>query len=256
MLFEKTVEGERTERIDPHEKTPLMRRFYFGENCPRRTARSKGFSITRLPYQRTAPKNCPPKSYPPTSLFCFIYKRGYLDKNFIQKIQTSSFLQKVRIVFRRSCFYKKERPMALMLMAPAHILRQQKICGKTCGAKGVPPKPLKGSHTSASLVRCQRHRASELRTPPHFGLTPSCAAASECFCKQASRCRGDRANRQPTSSFCYFRLFRRLWFASPLHHEKRHRLQGAFSRGGDVPSKSEPNFALISSIVAVFEPSL
>ena len=140
-----------------------MRRFYFGENCPRRTARSKGFSITRLPYQRTAPKNCPPKSYPPTSLFCFIYKRGYLDKNFIQKIQTSSFLQKVRIVFRRSYFYKKERPMALMLMAPAQILRQQKICGKTCGAKGVPPKPLKGSHTSASLVRCQRHRASELR---------------------------------------------------------------------------------------------
>ena len=27
-------------------------------------------------------------------------------------------------------------------------------------------------------------------------------------------------------------------------------------RGGDVPSKSEPNSALISSIVAVFEPSL
>ena len=209
-----------------------MRRFYFGENCPRRTARSKGFSITRLPYQRTAPKNCPPKGYPPTSLFCFIYKRGYLDKNFIQKIQTSSFLQKVRIVFRRSYFYKKERPMALMLMAPAQILRQQKICGKTCGAKGVPPKPLKGSHTSASLVRCQRHRASELRTPPHFGLTPSCAAASGCLLAEAFRCRGGRANRQPTSSFCYFRLFRRLWFASPLHHEKRHRLQGAFSRGG------------------------
>ena len=29
-----------------------------------------------------------------------------------------------------------------------------------------------------------------------------------------------------------------------------------FSFGGDVPSKSEPNSALISSIVAVFEPSL
>ena len=27
-------------------------------------------------------------------------------------------------------------------------------------------------------------------------------------------------------------------------------------RGGDIPSKSEPNSALISSIVAVFEPSL
>lgn len=29
-----------------------------------------------------------------------------------------------------------------------------------------------------------------------------------------------------------------------------------FSVGGDIPSKSEPNSALISSIVAVFEPSL
>ena len=186
-------------------------------------------------------------------------------------IRTSCFFQKVRIVFRRSCFYKKERqawhsffraPAKIAkrvlrdnFRAPAKILHRQKICGKRrlrrkrkqleqtqavskCalrrrgGAKGVPPKPLKGSPTSASLVRCQRHRASELRAPPHFGLTPSCAAASECFCKQASRCRGGRANRQPTSSFCYFRLFRRLWFASPLHHEKRHPVNGAFSRGG------------------------
>ena len=128
------------------------------ERLVQKAVLSQGRPIKGLP-RRIAPR----RAAPPTSLHRFIYKRGYLDKNFIQKIQTSSFLQKVRIVFRRSCFYKKERPMALMLMAPAQILRQQKICGKTCGAKGVPPKPLKGSHTSASLVRCQRHRASELR---------------------------------------------------------------------------------------------
>lgn len=145
------------------------------ERLVQRASPSQGFPIKGLP------RRIAPEGLPPTSLFCFIYKRGYLDKNFIQKIQTSSFLQKVRIVFRRSCYYKKERPMALMLMAPAQILRQQKICGKTCGAKGVPPKPLKGSHTSASLVRCQRHRASELLVLLVFLPKLLCFAASG-FC--------------------------------------------------------------------------
>ena len=35
---------------------------------------------------------------------------------------------------------------------------------------------------------------------PYFGLTPSCVAASECFCKQAFLARGGRANRQPIAA--------------------------------------------------------
>ena len=50
----------------------------------------------------------------------------------------------------------------------------------------------------------------------------------------------------------------------PPENEKRNRQSGFFfvgvcvypCCGGVVPSKSEPNSALISSIVAVFEPSL
>ena len=160
----------------------------------------KGLLHHKASLSKDCPEELPPEGLPPTSLFCFIYKRGYLDKNFIQKIQTSSFLQKVRIVFRRSCFYKKERPMALMLMAPAQILRQQKICGKTCGAKGVPPKPLKGSHTSASLVRCQRHRASELRVLLVFLPKLLCFAASGRSYKRTSLAFNPRANRQPIAA--------------------------------------------------------
>ena len=56
-------------------------------------------------------------------------------------------------------------------------------------------------------------------------------------------------------SSSFFLPFRRAWFSSASATQKG-TLKWVPLHGGVVPSKSEPNSAVISSIVAVFEPSL
>ena len=68
------------------------------------------------------------------------------------------------------------------------------------GDNRTPPKPLKGSHTSASLVRCQRHRASELRVLLVFLPKLLCFAASGRSYKRTSLAFNPRANRQPIAA--------------------------------------------------------
>ena len=146
----------------------------------------------------------------------------------------------------------------------------QKSRSEFCGKRRRRRKRKQLEQTQAVSKCALRRRGGDNRTPPKpLKGSPRRSFGFYLFLADASLLRSFEAllqayipciqpPREPTadSGFSLISAFFGGCRFSSLPHKKKSANHGAHFFGGDDPSKSEPKSALISSIVAVFEPSL